>query len=258
MPHRELKNKPLVEAILEVKWALESRAPGIAEDPHYKLLLGRLSDRVREDYPEPERLATAGIPDELVGHVVQYRFRTAPGQWPLIQVGPGILTVNETEAYVWDDFCERARNAMGKLFDAHPKRSELKIENLSLRYIDAVEFDYSSDDAFRFLKEQLKIDIRLPRKLFDGTTVEDRPKTFSWQSSFLCQAPAGTVHLRCASGQANGKPAVMMETTVNSAEEDLPSLPHEFKSWIDSAHEITHEWFFTLIEGDLERRFNGE
>lgn len=91
MPSKVLKNKPLVEAILEVKWALTSPTPGVQIDPHYKILLGRLYDKVCEQYPEHEQLPTATVPDEIVGHTVQHRFRYAPNDWPLIQVGPGIF-----------------------------------------------------------------------------------------------------------------------------------------------------------------------
>ena len=56
MPGKDLKNKPLIEAILEVKWALTSSGPGVQIDPHYKILLGRLYYKVQEDYPEHEQL----------------------------------------------------------------------------------------------------------------------------------------------------------------------------------------------------------
>ncbi|MBP8986104.1 MAG: TIGR04255 family protein [Syntrophobacterales bacterium] len=74
---KELKNKPLVEAILEIRWKLQGLPSGPQVDPHYKLLLGRLFDRMLKDYPEHEQLPTANVPDELVGHVVQHRFRVA-------------------------------------------------------------------------------------------------------------------------------------------------------------------------------------
>ena len=35
---KELKNKPLVEAILEIRWKLRGASPGPQTDPHYKLL----------------------------------------------------------------------------------------------------------------------------------------------------------------------------------------------------------------------------
>jgi hypothetical protein len=39
---RILKNKPLVEAIFEIRWELQELAPGVKRDPHYKVLIGRV------------------------------------------------------------------------------------------------------------------------------------------------------------------------------------------------------------------------
>ena len=99
MSSRELKYKPLVEAIFDLRWELQQKTAGFAADPNYRLLLGRMFDRLEADYPAHEPLPTANLPDEMVGYTVQHRFRAQPGGWPLIQLGPGILSVNETDSY---------------------------------------------------------------------------------------------------------------------------------------------------------------
>lgn len=268
MSRKDLKNKPLVEAILEVRWRLMPQAaeqsqgagqPGLpGVDPHHKLLLGRLFDRFQKQYPEHEQLATARLPDELAGHMVQHRFRTASNDWPLVQVGPGILTVNDTSKYTWVDFSGRANRAIESLFDAHPKLADLTIQSLVLRYIDAVEFDYGKNNAFDFLREQLKIQTSLPPSLFADTGVNELPASSQWQASFACSKPRGRVHISFATGQKNEKPVIVWETTVESSNSDVPSMPGGFPAWIDAAHDITDNWFFKLIEGELERRFEGE
>lgn len=255
---KELKNKPLVEAILEVRWKLQGPPRGPQTDPHYKLLLGRLFDRMRGDYPEHEELQTASLPDELVGHVVQHRFRVAANSWPLVQVGPGIFAVNSAADYTWSDFRPRVLSAIQRLYDAHPKTEDLKIANLVLRYIDAVNHDSGTHNVLDFLKDKLKLSISLPNALFEGTHVQSKPSGLTWQCSFRCEEPKGMVTVRFATGQRDGAPAVIWETTVESAGEDLPEMPTSFESWIDAAHEITDDWFFKMIEGELERRFSGE
>ncbi len=104
MVRHSLKNKPLLEAILEIKWALSPHSENIGNgtDPHYKILLGRMFDKISDTgglYPIHEELPAARIPDEFAGHIVQHRFLVEAGGWPLIQLGPGILTLNETENY---------------------------------------------------------------------------------------------------------------------------------------------------------------
>jgi len=258
MPSKILKNKPLVEAILEVKWALTSPAPGVQIDPHYKILLGRLYDKVYGDYPEHEQLPTATIPDEIVGQTVQHRFRCGPNDWPLLQIGPGILTLNDTHKYIWSDFRSRSLTAIDKLFEAYPKPTDLKIESLLLRYIDAIEFDYLARDLFGFLQEKMKVAISLPDSLFVNQEVPQNPAVFSLQAAFACHDPNGLVTVRFASGQKDARPALLWETLVESKGDSLPILPKGFAGWIDAEHTITDDWFFKLIEGELERRFSGE
>lgn len=100
MSQANLANPPLVEALVEVRWELDSPAPGVSLDPNYKILLGRFYDRVRADYPFHEQLPMSLAPDELTGYQVQHRFRLAADAWPLVQLGPGILSLNDTAAYV--------------------------------------------------------------------------------------------------------------------------------------------------------------
>lgn len=254
----ELKDKPLVEAILDIKWKLQGAPPGPQIDPHYKLLLGRLFDRMLKDYPEHEQLPAANFPDELVGHVVQHRFRIAQNAWPLVQIGPGVFTLNSTDDYTWSDFRSRAISAFGKLYDAHPKVDDLIITNMTLRYIDAVDYDFINENVLEFLKEKLKVGLTLPESLFEDTGVDNKPSSFTSQCSYKCIKPKGKINIRFATGQKSGRSAVIWETTIETTEEDLPALPQNFEIWLDEAHAITDDWFFKLIDGDLRRRFSGE
>jgi len=257
MPSKELKNKPLVEAILEVRWALQNQAGDMQVDPHYKFLLGRMFDRVVAEYPEAQELPQTFIPDEMSAYMVKQRFRVAANDWPLIQIGPGIMTVNDTAKYTWTDFRARSIAAVEKLFDAYPKAGSLKITNLILRYVDAIEVDFLKLCVWDFLREKLKLSTSLPDNLFDDPTVRRMPRHFHWEAAFDCAKPAGVISLHFVTGEKEGKRSLIWETVVRT-EGDLPSLPKGFPDWLDAAHAITDDWFFKLIEGDLERRFNGD
>lgn len=259
MSRRDLENKPLVEAILEVKWELPVQTtPGIEGDPHYRLLLGRFSERIESDYPFHESLPTAQIPDAMVAHMAQHRFRTSKAGWPLIQVGPGLMTVNETDGYTWSDFRERCGKAVAHLFDAHPARQELKVQDLTVRYIDAVDVAFRQESVFAFLQDKMKISISLPDSLFDGGQIEKNPSAFNWEVSFPRNDPGGLVTLRFAVGEHRDKPALIWETLVQAAPECIPPMPDGFSEWLEKAHDLTDDWFFKLIDGELERRFSGE
>ena len=251
----ELKNKPLVEAIVEIRWALKKKDNGMEDDPHYRLLLSRLYDRLQDAYPEHEQLEAAGIPDGMVGHIVQHRFRTAHDDWPLVQLGPGIMTVNDTHKYKWEDYRERVVEAKNKLYAAHPKPAELEIQNIVLRYIDAIALDSKTHSVFELLGNMLKVKVALPDNLFDDTSVDRLPQSFVWESSFHCTQPPGRIQLKFAIGKASDRPALVWETTIGAVRSDLPSMPDGFEQWLDDAHTLTGDWFFKLIAGDLQRSF---
>ncbi len=253
-----LKSKPLVEVILEIKWALKVLTPNTSIDPHYKLLMGRLYDRLAPDYPAHEQLPSSMLPEEIAGYIPQHRFRVAADQWPLIQLGPGLLTLNETDKYVWSEFQNRAIEVVRRLYDAHPKTDEFRINSLQLRYVDAVNFDYYNNDIFAFLHEKLKINVNLPEALFNGTHIQQQPNNLNWISSFRCDNPIGQISIRFATGSnGNGSPIIIWETVIQSTDDDVPVMQDDFAEWLEAAHRKTDYIFFTLIKGDLEDEFNG-
>lgn len=252
---KDLKNKPLIEAILELKWVLGEKAGTEFQfDSNYRLLLGRFFEKVKGEYPAHKALPTASVPDEMVARMAQHRFQVKPDSWPLIQLGPGLLTVNETSGYTWNDFSKRCEKAVAYLLDAYPVDSGPKVDELTLWYIDAVEYDYAKENLFKFLEEKMKINIHLPDCLFSGMTIGNSPASFNWEVAYPLKNPNGQIKLRFHTGVKQGVPALIWETLVVSKGTDLPQLKN-FGAWLASAHEVTDDWFFKLIEGDLERRF---
>ncbi len=256
MARKILKNKPLVEAIFELRWELQETDQGMKVDPHYKLLLGRIYDRVKEGYPFHEQLPTANIPEELAGYAVQHRFRKNKNEWPLIQLGPGVISLHDTEGYVWEDFEDRIQKMINVLLDAYPdSRNSLCMNRLLLRYIDAIDFDYQSTNVFEFLKDDMKLSINLYEKLFEETGVEKLPGHFDLKFSFSASKPKSAVHLRFFRGKRKNVDSLIWETHVHSFGESVPNNKGEIAKWLDDAHTLTDDWFFKIIEGDLLRRF---
>ena len=252
-----LSSKPLIEAIFELQWKLEEIDKGFFRDPDYKIIIGQIFEKVEADYPFHQELPTAKMPDEFLAHVVQHQFRRMDNGWPLIQLGPGIVSLNDTEGYLWSDFEQRIAKLLEVLFELYSKSIRtLRVERLLLRYIDAVEFDYEHDDIFEFLKGKMKTTISLNKKLFDKTAVKELPKFFDLRFSFPTNKPAGIAHLRFVSGKKEGKPALIWETQVFTDNKEIPNSKDRIKSWIREAHDLTHDWFFKMIEGELFERFN--
>jgi uncharacterized protein (TIGR04255 family) len=256
MSAQKLKHAPLIEAIVEIRW--KARLEG---DPNYELVLGKLSESFKDKYPVYNPSPNADVPKQLAAqmHMVQHQFRASPNGWPLVQVGPSIFTLNETEAYDWEgDFRQRAVSAVETFFRVYPKSDALNIESILLRYIDAIDFDWEKECLLGFLDRRLKTKIVLPPSLFDNSTVRPLPAALDFMCSFGCTEPQGVVHLRFASGESRGKKCLIMETMVQSTEAAVPQMPQGFAGWLEAAHGIPSTWFRLLTEGDLLRSFKGD
>lgn len=247
-PH--LSNAPLVEALVELRWKLDP----VAGDPHYNVFVGALYEHVKQQYPIHEPLPASLIPQPAIQNVVQHRFRDSEAGWPLVQVGPGIVSLNDTEQYSWNDFGPRAKAVVDAVFAAYPGNAPPQISSLLLRYIDAVAIA-SEEQPLDFLREYLKTKIELPPQLFIDALVSPNPSTFDLRSSFAVESPSGTVSIRFATGTTKGQRGIIWETALRSNDEQLPQLPETFSDWIESAHDLISNWFFKLIEGELYGRF---
>jgi uncharacterized protein (TIGR04255 family) len=249
-----LRNPPILEAIFELRWRLKPLGP-MKLDPNYKIAVGRLYDRINAQYPVYEPLSTADMPQEISGYVIQHRFRETKDGWPLIQFGPGIATLNDTKKYgSWEEFKARIPGLVDALFGAYG--GDLHINALTLRYIDSVEFDFDTDDIFKFLSSNMKIQLKMDDNLFSETDIIRKPSVLDLKLSYPCQTPAGVIHLRFARGSVNDTDALIWETVIQSEQGRIPQAKDEIADvWAKDAHALAHTWFFNTIEGALRRRF---
>ncbi len=255
MQRKVLKNKPLVEAIFEMRWELEEQISGFPVDSHYAILVGALYERLKSSYPYHEPLPTSVLPSEVSAYVIQHRFRVAEQQWPLVQIGPGIVTLNDTERYAWEDFEKRIQFLASAVFDTFSSLNRVpRLTALLLRYIDAIEFDYQQENLFEFLRDHMKIRIEIDERLFHVADVSPRPSWFDWKFAFPTHTPEGSLQIRFTRGTTQKGDALFWETQVQSLDVSASSL-EDVSQWAQQAHELTDRWFFQMIEGELLRRF---
>lgn len=251
----DLNNKPLVEAIFELRWKLKEVGNGILIDPDYKLLIGTIYDKVKNKYKHHKQLPSATMPDEIAAYVVQHQFRYSEDGWPLIQVGPGVITLNDTEKYTWSNFQKRIDELINVLFESYPNSDEkLEINSLVLRYINAEEFDFEKNDIWGFIKDKLKIYVNIYPQLFENTEVSDKPLSFDLQFTFPTNKPNGATYLRFRQGSIKNKSALIWETQIQSTKQDIPNN-EDLPNWIKDAHSLTKDWFFKMIKGDLLEKY---
>jgi uncharacterized protein (TIGR04255 family) len=249
-----LKNKPLIEVIFTLRWELKKFDDEVLYDPNFKLLVGRFQERIQEDYPIYEPLETSKIPDEFATYLVQHSFKQKENDWPLIRLGPGIITLHESQEYEWDAFKNKIEKTINAFFESYPDKNNLKLIELSLRYIDALNFDYSQNNCLYFLKENMKLSASLQNNVFKTTSIEETPINFNFSFTYRSEKPKGALYLQFYRGGENGD-ALVWETIIRSMNEDIPENYSEILMWPEEAHALTHDVFFNIIEGELYRRF---
>lgn len=251
----KLQNPPLIEVIFEMRWDLREREGEVRFDPYAKIFPGILSSALGEGYPVYEELPTSDIPDEISGYIVQHRFRRVKDGWPLVQVGPGIITLNDIESYEWQDFRHRIEEVLDALFREYPDRSLLTPNEVALRYLDAYPFDFERENIVEFLSTKLGVQNRISAAPFEAIDVSPAPVGIDLRYSFSSQRPPGYLHIGFSRGRARGKDALIGEIIVQSREGEVPGTKDEIISWVSEAHTLTHAWFFGMIKGDLLEEF---
>jgi uncharacterized protein (TIGR04255 family) len=266
-----LANKPLVEAIFEVRWGLGADG----RDPGFRIFLGRYYDQVKKTCPVVRDLPISQVPEEMTGHVVRHQFWKAPNTWPVSQVGPGIMTFNETSGYLWDSFRPRLVEVIAALYHSYPTDlAPFTPIQATLRYVDSVEFDPKNNGPLLvFLRERLHTSVEIDRLLFESedertdpifSSQEERtnPLGLNLSVTLRLQKPNGIVTLTIAKGTitegSRKVPSLIWETSVHSKANNVPNTVEHWQNWIDDAHRVSDRVFFALTRGDLLKTFEGE
>ncbi len=255
----DLANKPLIEAIFELRWQLEESPQGLI-DPHYQILIGRFFDRIRNSYPEYEQLIPPFIPENVAAGQIRHRFLKEGKKYPIVQIGSGVLTVNSTNDYKWEAFKPEICQIINIFFESHPQQTELILESISLRYINAVQVDLESVNICKFLSESLKINVDLEESLFNNDDrgeipLNPTPVDLKLNIMFESYEPKGVMNFKLTQGQINQNSSLIWDCEINSRSEHVPNLPDSAESWLEQSHKVTSDWFFNLVSGRLLENF---
>ena len=254
--HRKtLKNKPLLEAIFELHW--QSKDDSAELNAAYPLWLGSFYNAVKSRYVFHEPLAGYGLPNDLVGNVICNRFRAADGEWPLVQLGPQIATLNDVHGYSWDDtFYPGIVDLIDVIQKTHPLADHIGLTKLALRYIDAVDIDIPGLDVVGFIKKHFGIGLGMNPDLFLDSSLGGSPLSADIAIEFPCASPKGSLKLRFSNGNGNQASTLIWETLFVSEFDKLAISDEGITSWAQQAHDRTSGSFFNLIDQDLSRRFD--
>ncbi len=239
-----LKDPPIIEALLELKWAVGDQQAGML-DKEFKLYPGIFSERIKNQYPEIEVLDGARIPDEMNAYIPRYRFRKKPGGYPLVQIGPGVLTVNLDKDFSREKFYEACREAMEILFEILPTLTFLE---LTVHYIDAFNFSFETN-PFQYLRQKLKTNFEFSTDLFSAASANPNPVNFNIDSTYKVSEPDGFLRIQIRSGvrKTDNLKLLLMDTIFYSIKGQIPAKDR-IAEWIKGADDVIHSWFYKMIE----------
>lgn len=263
----KLKNNSLIEAWLEIRWELkETDVPGFLVDPQYPFALGIFFESVKDTFGFVEELPSIKAPEGFLPYAVQHRFRVTKDGWPILQLGPGVASVNFTTPYSWTLFKKKAQYLRSKLINAY-KASGLNTLGIFLRYRNSFPYEYSSENLLIFLEEKLNTTISLPEFIPGSFIKKPIPSNSNILFTYDLSAPKGMGKIQIGTGHAGkanaeedskSKEVIIVELEVGSVNQDAPDITIEsnFIDWLELSHSVIHEWFFSLIDGDLFKQFS--
>lgn len=262
-----LQTNPLIEAWLEIRWQLKSSSPeSPAQDPGYPFALGLFYEKVKDLFVHRGELPINRVPADMTPHMVRYQFRPEENGWPLMQLGPGIATINFTKPYTWNEFKEKILYLRQNLQEVYSEQ-DFKIENLVLRYRNAIEFNFKENNLLEFLSTNLNLSLRTSDYIPGSISRAPWPSDINLRMSYDLQKDVGGGSLQLTtarltkfdeiSKQDESVPIILLELEINSPDGSVSEINtlQGFDQWITSAHAVIHEWFFALIEGHLYNQF---
>ncbi len=243
----KLPNAPLQEAIFELKWQLQPDETGTQLiDPEFQFALGKFEHVLQMAFPHRVPKLPRQLPLHLLNYQAVYQFWKAKNTWPVVQLGPGILTVNDTEQnYEWANTylpnIEKALDAIDKSYGV------LSINSLSLRYIDVVRVaDYGFTTWQEFVRKHLNFEFN---NHFD---TRGELAQFHIEQSFRLK-DSGMLNLTFNSALNDRNEDVFIWQTAVSKQAEFKMA--DVKDWLTNAHDCTSQVFKDICKKEFYASF---
>ena len=238
----------LQEIIFEVRWALPPANRGAgAPDPGFESSLARLFERLRDDYPKLVSLPAARVPPSRSPHAVRHQFRSPGRSWPLVQIGPGVLTLNDTGSSQWTKFGTRLRRVVDELFntDSMDGRPLLAV---ALRYLHGVPLERIETPLLQLVRERLHTSLAIDPALFEDPADAEKPSGLNLSVCFPLKG-GGQATLALSTVRDRQGPRLLWQLEAARLGEHVPGDAESIGHWAETAHGVLQHWSDTLDAG---------
>lgn len=249
-----LSNPFLLESIFEIRWELQGdQQSGRFRDPAYPMMYGRMYEHLKNDFPLIEDLPSVQAHPEVTPYTVRHRLRKERNSMPLVQIGPGILTINDGKDYSWNEFKALAIRLMELVDSLYPKSTMgLNFVKAELRYITGIPF--TQEDPLAFLSDKLRIKVAVPHDLLLQPAVANN---VGINLAYPLSQPVGNLILSANLGQVDSKPAYIMQSVIQSGGEVVPQNGKELDRWLARANVAADQSVQSLTKGLFLHQLTG-
>jgi uncharacterized protein (TIGR04255 family) len=260
----KLETSPLVEAWLTIQWKVEPAEEGspFVKGASFNLVVGKFYELIKEEFGIAEPLDASQLPEQALPHNPRYRFRPTGKNWPVLQLGTAVATVNYVDDYNWEKLKKEALYLREKLIEAYPNKS-LDVSLLSLRYRNAIHFEYSKQEMLEFLEGQLHIKLEAPRHIPGDFAARNSPAKAGLSLTYNLATPLARGILRINTGTHKVEDeeieSLIVDTEIVSTENmQVFQTKRDFSKWLEEAHTVAHEWFFAIVDGELLEKYKSK
>ncbi len=248
MVAKKLKNAPLQEAIFELFWNLPLDQKQFPYDPHFDLAQGKFDDLIKQYFGVHKRTLPAGVNIKIYPKPI-HQYWKAELAWPVVQFGPGILTLNDTDKnYIWEDnFRPNIEIALECLLLSYKR--EIPFNKVSLKYIDSVDLPESDIEPNEFIRKNFQTEITnhysVPGQL-SGLNIN--------QIFTLNDGTKLSINIQTAKNNINKKNAIVWITGAEKTGQNF--LKEQIMEWVDQSHQILSDTFVKMLNVDFYAQFN--
>ena len=247
MSAKKLKNAPLKEAIFELFWRLPLDQKKFPYDPDFDLAQGKFDDLIKQYFPIHKRTLPAGVNIKIYPKPI-HQYWSAELTWPVIQFGPGILTLNDTESnYEWSNFSRNIEIALEGLIRSYKK--ELPFNRISLRYIDSIDMPDEITDQREYISTNFLT------KIINNYDVPGSLSDLNINQVFsLDDQTKLNINIQTAKNNFNKKKAIVW---ITGAEKKIEGLTkEEIANWASKNHNVLSKTFVNMLNPDFYAAFD--
>jgi len=236
---QKLPKAPLQEVIFELLWEIGFDQQGSPVDSEFEFAQGLFANNVLPEFPVGKRTMPEGSPIKIYPKTI-HQFWKAENKWPVLQIGPGIFAINDTEEnYDWHNkFFPLIKNGIDKLEKSY--RHSLVYKNVSLRYIDAVEMTIEErSDILKYVNDRFNLE------LSHGFSVPGSLSNLNLTQTFDVNEETKVSLIITDGVNKFNKPALIWQThIISNARKDKSNIIE----WVEMAHKITSNIFVDMLD----------